>query len=150
MTRLMYGLALSLAFFLSSSALAQMNPAPANPDLRPVLEDFGGEAGLTDLMDDFMEIMLENPQLRPFFVNTNQDRVKRQLVEQFCVILGGDCAYTGRSMRDSHAHLNIDRADFNALVEDLQIAMNRQGIPFRSQNKLLAELAPMYREIITQ
>lgn len=150
MTRLIYGLALSLTFILSSSAQAQMDPAPANPDLRPVLEDFGGEPGLTNLMDSFMEIMLENPQLRPFFVNTNQDRVKRQLVEQFCVILGGDCAYTGRNMRDSHAHLEIDRADFNALVEDLQIAMNRQGIPFRSQNKLLAELAPMHREIITE
>ena len=150
MTRLIYGLALSLTFILSSSAQAQMDPAPANPDLRPVLEDFGGEPGLTNLMDSFMEIMLENPQLRPFFVNTNQDRVKRQLVEQFCVILGGDCDYTGRNMRDSHAHLEIDRADFNALVEDLQIAMNRQGIPFRSQNKLLAELAPMHREIITE
>lgn len=150
MTRLIYGLALSLTFFLSSGAQAQMDPAPANPDLRPVLEDFGGEPGLTNLMDVFMDIMLENPQLRPFFANTNQDRVKRQLVEQFCVILGGDCVYTGRNMRDSHAHLEIDRADFNALVEDLQTAMNRQGIPFRSQNKLLAELAPMHREIITQ
>lgn len=150
MMRLIYALALSLTFFLGSSAQAQMEPAPANPDLRPVLEDFGGEPGLTSLMDTFMEIMLENPQLRPFFVNTNQDRVKRQLVEQFCVILGGDCTYTGRNMRDSHTHMNIDRADFNALVEDLQIAMNRKGIPFRSQNKLLAELAPMHREIITQ
>lgn len=150
MTRLIYGLALSLTFILSSSAQAQMDPAPANPDLRPVLEDFGGEPGLTSLMDTFMEIMLENPQLRPFFVNVNQDRVKRQLVEQFCVILGGDCTYTGRNMLDSHARLDIDRADFNALVEDLQIAMNRQGIPFRSQNKLLAELAPMHREIITE
>lgn len=150
MTRLIYGLLLSLTFLLSSGAQAQMDPAPANPDLRPVLEDFGGEPGLTNLMDDFMEIMLKNPQLRPFFINANQDRVKRQLVEQFCVILGGDCTYTGRNMRESHSHMGIDRADFNALVEDLQIAMNRQGIPFRSQNKLLAELAPMHREIITQ
>lgn len=150
MKRLIYSLALSLTFLVSSSAQAQMDPAPVNPDLRPVLEDFGGEAGLNDLMDTFMEIMLENPQLRPFFANADQGRIKRQLVEQFCVILGGDCTYTGRNMRDSHASLDIDRADFNALVEALQIAMNRQGIPFRSQNKLLAELAPMHREIITE
>ncbi len=149
MKQLIYGFALSLTFLLSGGAHAQMDPAPANPDLKPVLEDFGGEQGLTELMDVFMEVMLENPQLHPFFVNTDQERVKRQLVEQFCVILGGDCTYTGRSMLDSHAHLDIDRADFNALVEDLQTAMDRQGIPFRSQNKLLAELAPMHREIIT-
>lgn len=150
MKQLTYGLALSLIFFLSGGAQAQMDPAPANPDLKPVFEDFGGEQGLTELMDVFMEIMLENPQLRPFFVKADQERIKRQLVEQFCVILGGDCSYSGRTMKDAHMHLDIDRADFNALVEDLQIAMDRQGIPFRSQNKLLAELAPMHREIISK
>lgn len=150
MKRLTFGLALSLIFFLSGGAQAQMDPAPANPDLKPVLADFGGEQGLTELMDVFMEIMLDNPQLRPFFAERDQERIKRQLVEQFCVILGGDCTYTGRNMQDSHTHLDIDRADFNALVEDLQTAMDRQGIPFRSQNKLLAELAPMHREIISE
>ncbi|WP_185858958.1 hypothetical protein [Vreelandella nanhaiensis] len=58
-----------------------MDPAPANPDLLPVLEEFGGEPGLASLMDDLMEIMLKNPPLRPFFIDTKLDRVKRQLVE---------------------------------------------------------------------
>lgn len=115
-----------------------------------MLEDFGGVPGLTALMDEFMAILLEDPRMRPFFENSDQTRIKRQLVEQFCVILGGDCQYTGRNMKEAHAALAIDRADFNALVEDLQIAMNRRGIPFRSQNKLLAILAPMHREVITR
>ena len=46
--------------------------------------------------------------------------------------------------------MTVGEADFNALVEDLQIAMDRKGIPFRSQNKLLAVLAPMHREVITR
>ncbi|MCB1610081.1 MAG: group 1 truncated hemoglobin [Xanthomonadales bacterium] len=125
------------------------NPAPPHPELRPVLDDFGGMPGLTALMDSFMEIMLEDPRLRPFFEHTENDRIKRQLAEQFCVILGGDCVYTGRDMVESHNGSIIDRADFNALVEDLQIAMDRHEIPFRSQNKLLAILAPMHREVIT-
>jgi hemoglobin len=36
---------------------------------------------------------------------------------------------------------------FNALVEDLQKAMSERGIPFRAQNKLLAKLAPLHRDI---
>ena len=44
----------------------------------------------------------------------------------------------------------IGRGHFNALVEDLQIAMDKRGIPFRAQNRLLAKLAPMYREIETR
>lgn len=125
------------------------DPAPANPELRPVLEQFGGEAGLTALMDTFMAGLLADPQMGPFFANADQARVKRQLVEQFCVILGGDCTYTGRDMRSAHAGLGIDRADFNHLVEVLQVAMDQHGVPFRAQNKLLARLAPMHREVVT-
>jgi hemoglobin len=126
------------------------DPAPAHPELRPVLiEDFGGMPGLLLLMDDFMQIMLDDPQLRPFFEHAEQDRIKRQLAEQFCVILGGDCVYSGRDMVESHEAHIITRADFNALVEALQVAMSNKGIPFRAQNKLLEKLAPMYREVET-
>jgi len=127
-----------------------MDPAPADPSLRPVLAQFGGEPGLTALMDDFMDRLLADPRTREFFEFSDQPRVKRQLVEQFCVILGGDCHYSGRSMAESHEGLQIRRAEFNALVECLQDAMDARGIPFSAQNRLLARLAPMHREIVTE
>lgn len=126
------------------------NPAPAYPELLPVFKEFGEQAGLVKLMDVFMDRMLADPRMRPFFENADQPKVKKHLVEQFCVILGGPCTYTGRDMKSSHDALGINRANFNALVEDLQWAMNKQGIPFRAQNKLLAKLAPMHREIETK
>ena len=123
------------------------DPAPADSSLRPVLAQFGGREGLVALMDVFMRRLLADPRTRPFFAEADQAAVKRHLVEQFCVILGGDCTYTGRDMRTAHAGMGVDRAAFNALVEDLQAAMHDRGIPFRAQNKLLARLAPMHREI---
>ncbi|MES2859470.1 MAG: group 1 truncated hemoglobin [Pseudomonadota bacterium] len=126
------------------------NPAPAHPELANVLQDFGGMPGLTALMDDFMDIMVADPRIGRFFEGKELPRIKRELAEQFCVILGGDCTYTGRDMRTAHAGLGIDRAAFNALVEDLQLAMDKHKIPFRSQNKLLAILAPMHREAVTR
>lgn len=126
------------------------DPAPANPQLRPVFEQFGGEAGLVALMDDFMVILLDDPRMRQFFEFSDQAKVKQHLVEQTCVILGGDCTYTGRDMIESHALFKIDRADFNALVENLQLAMDRRRIPFRAQDRLLAELAPMHREVVNR
>ncbi len=126
------------------------NPAPAHPELIAVYREFGEEAGLTKLMDVFMEKLLADPRMRPFFENSDQTKVKRHLVEQFCVILGGNCRYSGRDMKSTHAGMNINRSNFNALVEDLQWAMNKQGISFRAQNKLLAKLAPMHREIETK
>lgn len=133
-----------------SAASPAPDPAPVHPELTGVYEQFGGAPGMAALMDEFMAILLEDPRMRPFFEKVDHDRVKRQLAEQFCVILGGGCAYSGRDMRETHAGFAIDRADFNALVEDLQIAMDRRGIPFRAQNRLLAILAPMHREVINR
>jgi len=126
------------------------NPAPADPSLLPVYKEFGEIAGLTALMDDFMVILLADERTRPFFKDADQPKIKKLLAEQFCVILGGPCSYTGRDMKSSHKGLDIGRGHFNALVEDLQIAMDKRGIPFRAQNKLLAKLAPMHREIETK
>lgn len=136
--------------FAGTSVADPMNPAPAHPELRPVLAEFGGVEGLTVLMDDFMQRLLADARTREFFEFSDQERVKRQLVEQFCVILGGDCAYSGRGMAESHAGLDIRRDEFNALVEILQGAMRARGVPFSAQNKLLAKLAPMHREVVTR
>jgi len=135
---------------LSFAETAIPNPAPAHPELRPVLEDFGGVEGVRALMDDLMVLLLEDKRMRPFFENVDQQRVKDKLTEQVCVILGGDCTYTGMDMVEAHAGMEVRHADFNALVEVLQIAMQRRGIPNRAQNKLLAKLAPMHREVINR
>jgi hemoglobin len=145
-------LAVALCLGIAAPAVAETipDPAPAHPELRPVFEQFGGKEGMRLLMEDFMQILLDDPRMLPFFENVDHERVKLHLAEQFCVILGGDCTYGGMDMVLAHEGFEIRRADFNALVEDLQVAMNRRDIPFRAQNKLLEKLAPMHREIITQ
>jgi hemoglobin len=115
-----------------------------------IFQDFGGLAGLRALMQDFEEELIRNPTTRPFFANRDNTRTKAQLVDQICQILGGGCVYTGATMRDSHRDMGVNQAHFFALVEALQIAMDRRGIPFRAQNRLLAVLAPMSRDIITR
>jgi hemoglobin len=126
---------------------AAMDPAPADASLAPVYKQFGEEAGLVALMDLFMTKLVADPRTKRFFENSNQASVKKHLVEQFCVILGGPCTYTGRDMRTAHRGFNIGRDNFNGLVELLQQSMTERGIPFRAQNKLLAKLAPMHRDI---
>jgi hemoglobin len=108
----------------------------------------GGQPGLVKLMDDFMPRLLADPRLQPFFKDTNQAHLKAQLVDQFCEVSGGPCKLKGPSMKQVHEGFEIDRKAFNALVEVLQQAMDAQGIPFSAQNRLLARLAPMHRDII--
>ena len=53
-------------------------------------------------------------------------------------------------MASVHKNLQIDRAAFNAVVENLQDAMDKNGVGFGAQNALLARLAPLHRQIETR
>ncbi|MFM9881357.1 MAG: group I truncated hemoglobin [Burkholderiaceae bacterium] len=135
-----------ISLALAASALFA---APAMAQDTPLYKAFGEKPGLVKLMDDFMVRLLADPRTKPHFEPSNQQRVKEQLVEQFCALMKGPCVYKGADMKSAHANLDIRKSDFNALVEMLQFSMDAQGIAFTSQNKLLALLAPMYRDIIT-
>lgn len=150
-------LVLSAALLISTPVLAREIPAgPPSAATAPVVSDgklyaeFGGHDGMVRLMDDFMVILLADPRTRDFFVAVDQKHVKVELVSQFCQITGGGCTYTGKDMKVVHAKLGIHKEDFMALVEDLQLAMNQNHIPFTAQNKLLAALAPQHRDVVTQ
>ena len=130
------------AAFAASAACAQ----PAANDT--LYRQLGGQPGLVALMDDFMARLLADPRMNPFFKDTDQAHLKQQLVAQFCEVSGGPCHRQGKDMKTVHAGVDITKADFNALVEVLQLSMDAQGIAFSAQNRLLAELAPMHREII--
>ena len=56
---------------------------------------FGEKAGLVNIMEDFMVNLLKDPRTKTFFENADQQRIKEQLVEQFCFILNGPCEYKG-------------------------------------------------------
>jgi hemoglobin len=111
---------------------------------------FGAKPGLVKLMDHFMTGLLNDPRTAGFFADSNQARVKMLLVEQFCQEGGGPCTYSGRDMQAAHRNMGVAKSHFNALVEVLQKSMDAQGIPFTEQNKMLARLAPMNRDIIAK
>lgn len=129
-----------------STALAQASAAPARDD--GLYQQLGGQPGLVKLMDDFMQRLLADKRMAPFFKDVDHAHVKAQLVDQFCEVAGGPCKLNGPDMKKVHAGVDINRTDFNALVEVLQQSMNAQGIAFSAQNRLLAKLAPMHRDII--
>ena len=135
---------------VAQSAMKTPPDAPVITTGAKLFEDFGGKAGLVAIMDDFMINLLADPRTKPFFEATDQTRVKAQLVDQFCQILNGGCTYQGRSMTEAHRGMAVAESDFYALVEALQKAMDKHKVPFGSQNRLLAALAPQHRVIIAK
>ena len=139
-------LALAAALLAGAGAFAQTAPQRTGDD--SLYQALGGQGGLTTLMDRFMERLLADARMRPFFKDADQQHVKEQLVLQLCEVSGGPCRRDGPDMKKAHDGMDVTRGDFNALVEVLQDTMDAQGIPFVAQNRLLAKLAPMHRQII--
>lgn len=115
-----------------------------------MLDAFNGREGSDRIVDDMLDRSVADPRIAEIFVATDMVRLRRTLKEQFCYILNGGCTYTGRSMQDAHDEIGLQPADMGALVEHLQDAMDAEGVPFRIQNRFLARLAPMRRDVVTR
>ena len=112
------------------------------------LAAFGGFAGLSKMTQDFVERVQKNPSIGRFFKEADNERLQAMLTDQFCDVLGGGCKYSGKSMKEVHTNMKVSSADFNALAEELQHALNAANVPFADQNKLIAKLAPMHRDVV--
>lgn len=134
-----YALALSLALFSVTEVQAGT-----------LFSDLGDRPGLERIVEAATAIWTSDPRISATFEETNLVRFKRLLVDQLCQLSGGGCPYTGRDMREAHKGLHLVTRQFNILAEDLQVAMDRLDIPFSVQNRLLALLAPMHRDVVSR
>ena len=143
-------LAIAAASLLLAATLAKAQTPYANDD---VYRGLGGQEGIHNIVETFMSIVLSDPRIKESFTDFDIPELKKRLGEQFCEFAGGPCQYTGkykdRNMKSVHEDLKINDFQFNALTEDLQIAMERNNVPTRYSNKLVAKLAPMHRDIVT-
>lgn len=111
-------------------------------------DDLGGKAGVDAIVDDVLHIFADDSRVGPFFANSNIPRFRRLFVQYLCGTSEGGCEYEGNDMQESHTGLGITDKSFNEVVEDLQQAMVRIRIPVRTQNRLLARLAPQHKDIV--
>jgi hemoglobin len=113
-----------------------------------LFDHLGGAPVLHAAVDRFTDIVEADSRINFTFAETDLSKFKQLLYEQLCQLSGGPCQYTGRDMRTAHRKLQITTAQFNALAEDLYLALGRSGVPYRVQNQLMAKLAPMKRDIV--
>ena len=132
-------------FILILAAFLRVTNATAEETL---YEELGGRAILYATVEEFVDIMLEDERINFAFAQADIKVFKKRLYAQLCVLANGPCRYEDRDMKAAHAKLAITSAQFNAVAEDMYMAMDRAGVPYRTQNKLMARLAPMQKDIV--
>ena len=133
----------AVAAVLVCSVVSQ--PAAAQ---RSLYDRLGGYDSIQAVVDEAIKNIAHDKRINKFFAKANIPRLRRQLADQICAGSGGPCIYTGRDMKSAHAGMGIRSRDFNALVQDLGMALNRYKVPAREQKELVALLAPTKKDIV--
>jgi len=115
------------------------------PGEKPALYDrLGGVYSIATVVDDFINRIMVDPRLNANpLVDEAHHRVppagfKYLVTEMVCWATGGPQKYTGRSMADSHAHLTITNAEWQAFLDDFQQTLDKFAVPAEEQAELKA------------
>ncbi|WP_020397965.1 group I truncated hemoglobin [Kordiimonas gwangyangensis] len=135
---------LVLAGMIAATPAATTQTAMADS----LFEDLGGMTKIERITSRLLDLTFTDPRTAPQFKQTKRDRLEKLLNDQFCELTGGPCKYKGVNMKKSHIKLGITEREFNAMVEQLQAAMDAEDVPYHTQNRFLALLAPMKRDIV--
>lgn len=106
---------------------------------------FHGQAGIDRIVDDLVARSLADRRVAAALDGADLARLRASLKTQFCYILGGGCPFAPADAGLAGRPQALASVDFGALVENLQAAMTREGVPPRVQNRLIARLAPVQR-----
>jgi hemoglobin len=121
---------------------------------KSLYDRLGGVYGIAPVVDDFIERLLVNDTLNANpAINEARARVpkaglKFHVTTLVCQVTGGPCSYTGRSMEESHRHLNINEAQWQAMVGDFRATLNKFKVPAREQEELIAIVESTKKDIV--
>ena len=114
----------------------------------------GGVYAIASVVDDFIERLLVNDILNANpAINEARDRVpkaglKYRVTELVCQVTGGPQKYTGRSMKDSHLHLNITEKEWDAMVAEFKVTLSQFKVPKKEQEELIGIVASTKADIV--
>jgi hemoglobin len=111
-------------------------------------ERLGGYDAIQAVVDQTITNVAADHRINKFFAHADIPHLRRALADQICVATGGWCVYSGKDMKTAHAGMHIHSRHFNALVQDLGIALNKFKVPAQEQHELVAILAPIKGDIV--
>ena len=140
----------SAVLMLGIAGCAMTQEAAPAPSL---YKQLGGREGIALVVDDFVANVVADDRIYARFKALPVPQVfklKSNLADQICDATGGPCAYIGRDMKTTHKGMNITEAEWNATVEALVKALDKNNVPAGAKSALLGALGPMKPDIVGQ
>jgi len=112
-------------------------------DKPSLYERLGGVYRIAAIVDDFIDRITAdarlnaNPRLKAASNRDSAAGFKYLVTEMLCWATGGPQKYTGRSMADSHRHLNVNEDEWNYFIDDFRQSLDKYDIPSAEQQELV-------------
>jgi hemoglobin len=117
-------------------------------------ERLGGVYSIAVVVDDLVDRVMAdarlnaNPAVDEAHHKVPPAGFKYLVTEMVCWAAGGPQKYTGRSMADSHRHLNITPPEWDAFMDDFQQTVDKFKVPAGEQAELRAIVESTYDDIV--
>ncbi|NUQ41093.1 MAG: group 1 truncated hemoglobin [Calditrichaceae bacterium] len=125
--------------------IAQENPQGQQPaPEKSLYERLGGVYAIATVVGAFIEKLLvndilnANPRIKEARDRVPKAGLKYRVTELVCQVTGGPEKYTGRSMKDAHAHLYITEKEWQAMAADFKKILDEFKVPAKEQGELIA------------
>lgn len=113
-----------------------------------VYRKIGGQRAVEAVVEEFYDRVLSDEQLIPYFDGMDMDELRAHQIQFISSVAGGPVEYSGTDMREAHAHLDIDEADFDAVGEHLETALRTNGVSEENIEKVMAEVVALKQPIL--
>lgn len=139
---------------LAAPARAAEAAKPAAAAPKPLYERLGGLKALSLVVDDFIdrlvanETLNANPAIDAGRKSSPAPYLKVQVAVLACQVTGGPCRYSGKGMKESHAHLNIGEKDWQAMLGDLNKSLDKFKVPETERREFLAIIESTKADIV--
>ena len=143
-------LASILAALLAAGSVQAAEEQPA----KSLYDRLGGIYPISTVVDTFIDLLFVNDVLNANpAIKAARERVpaaglKYHVTALVCQQTGGPCKYTGRGMKEAHAHLNISEKEWQAMLADFRRVMNNYGVPAKEQRELGAIVESTKKDIV--
>ncbi len=143
---------IALVAGLPGSAVAQSGSA--QEEQQSLYERLGGLAPISVVVNDFIDILVQDAVLN---ANPAIDAARRRVPASYlkyhvtalvCQVTGGPCQYHGRTMKESHAHLNITEREWDRMVTLFNEVLAKHNVPPGETQELLDIIGTTKADIV--
>lgn len=134
--------------------LLAARPSAGQQPAKSLYERLGGVYPIAVVVDEFInrllvnDVLNANPAIAAARERVPAPGLKYHVSALVCQATGGPCTYTGRTMKQSHAHLNITEREWQEMVRVFRQVLDQFNVPAAEQQELVAIVESTKADIV--